>query len=254
MMEITEEKKIFNSMESYVDDVESADFASKKVTDPIITKVLGEKECPVQNCQLRLAVPEMKRQLMDKQKDIRDLTEENENYRNALKDGVPMEEREQCLITAMKDQLVQVIDIKYQKLQVELSHKELELRKLQQYADQMTREKNEYLSTLEADKNLKEKYQKLKIMEEQTSRLIALQEDAQRRANKYEQKYQELVLKTDKLTEKFNEKVRQYQHTTEMIKQATMVMQGFKIEPAKSKPTANNERGVFGRIANVFGF
>jgi len=223
-----------DDIEDHVDDAVRQDNQEKDKGDNRLRAILGEDECLVQNCQLKLSYAKQEEQIKFLRVKLKDLTSENERYRKAIEKKATPQDREDCLITAMRDKMVQVLKEENRKLEKESATLASLAKRQEETAREAVRQKEEFVGLLGSDKKLYEQYQQLKLLDERTLKVQALAEAEEARLRKAKVEIEDADLKFMKLLQQLDEAAKELTHKKELVKRADMILRdGFRIMPPK---------------------
>jgi hypothetical protein len=229
-------KAVFEMDEAVMDAV-AEDRVSKQTRDNKIRPMLGEKECLIQNCAIKVNLEKSLGELKDSKSKYKALVVDNERLRKALESGASPEEMQDCRVKAMRDGMVQVLRSEADSVrQIGLS-KDSEIARLRRQVSDSLHEKDEYVRLLQTDEALYERYKQNKLLDERAAKMQAWLKDAQGRYRSIEARVSEQELKLLKVKEHISEAVQDFEHKKRLVAQAeTILNDGFRVEPVPGDP------------------
>ena len=229
--------KEVDDIDKHVEEAVKQDEQEKSKGDTKLKAILGEDECAVQNCRLKQNYEAQKKQLTDLRHNVKDLTAHNEQLRKALEKTATEDQRQDCLVRAMKDKFVQVLKEENEAVKVRLDDKDSSIIDLKRKIRFLEQEKEQYTSLLESDQNLNEQYKQLKLLEERTAKLKAHCDDLVRKHRSFESKAGSEEMRFLKINEQRRDAAEELVHVRKQVGDAKMICRkGFRIEP-KNKQT-----------------
>ena len=201
-----------NSADAAVND----DF--NKEASPKITSEFDGDQCHMLHCTAKSSLKKANDEITKFKNKVRDLRAENENMRNNMKAKATEDQFQEALQTVMADDNAKVLTQKIQKLELNLGESAKQINNLHKEKADLEHRNDELLKAYDADNTLKDKFNHMKNVEEQTSYLQLKMKEIEEKTYLYERKKRELEIANRKLSEALLANTRKLKHLHDLEK------------------------------------
>ena len=229
-----DDKKYDNKIQKAVNTAFGDD--KKENTSAKFKGPLTADECWLDNCEVRTNLKEKEQEVKKLQSRLGDKDSENETLKATIQKDASNDKKQEALLKIMRDPEVRALNDTKQELQSEVEglHKHIEdqnkkIKELQFRVD-------DFLNTLEKDEKFKDRFKRMKTIEERAAYLLAKETDLNRNIRGYETKQKDLELKLMKMSRAYNGKLTELEQVEEQVRNAEMILsKGIKLKKVDMK-------------------